>query len=132
MNILDPKHSALKVQQGSPTTAGLWGLASNEQARRVSDWRRQKIMGDGRTEGHQQQRWRVQAADSHTSDADKITTLHLFENSQLEGLYVGDLYSESQGSTRILPRLSLQSGLLVNKHVVFKLEREFFNMFVFS
>ena len=47
-------------------------------------------MGDGRAEGSSATGDGGQAAVSLTPDADG-TYVHIFESSQLEGLYVGDL-----------------------------------------
>ena len=69
--------------------AGLQGLASSEQARRVTDWRREwrwemvelkdRQLGDG-----------GQAAILLTPDIDGMHVC-IFESSQLEGSHVGDL-----------------------------------------
>ena len=48
-------------------------------------------MGDGRAEGSSATGNGGQAAMSLTSDAGG-THVHVFKSSQLEGLYVGDLY----------------------------------------
>ena len=62
-------------------------------------------MGDGRTEGSSAIRDGGQAAISLTPDADG-THMPIFESSQLEGLYVGDLpYMCRQTKTKRPPTL---------------------------
>ena len=61
------------------------GLASSEQARRLTDWRKERRGEMGELKDHQQQRWGG-AAISFMSDADGTHVL-IFESSQLEGSY---------------------------------------------
>ena len=80
------------------TTAGIQGLASREQARRTTDWRR-KEMGDGRAEGSSAIGDGGQAAVSLMPDIDDTDSgfcwnqmhVHIFESSQFEDSYVGAL-----------------------------------------
>ena len=69
--------------------AGIGGLASSEQARRVTDWRMEGVE-DGRAKGSSAIGDRGQAAISLTSNVVGIY-IHIFESSQFEGLYVGYL-----------------------------------------
>ena len=74
------------VQKYNSPTAGIQGLASSDQARRVTDWRRE----DGRTEGSPATGDGGQAATSLMPDVDR-THIPIFESSKCDGLYVGNL-----------------------------------------
>ena len=56
------------VQKYNSPTAGIQGLASSDQARRVTDWRRERSGGDGGAEGPAAMGDGGQAARSLTPD----------------------------------------------------------------
>ena len=75
------------------TTTGIKGLASSGQTRRVTQWRRFPSfsgVGDGRVEGSSAIEDEGQTAVS-LMPYDDGTQICIFESSQLEGSYAGDL-----------------------------------------
>ena len=79
--------------------AGTQGLASSEQTRRVTDWRRERRWEMVELKGRQQQETEDQLQwPSHLTWMEQVLApcwnlIHIliFESSQLEGSYVGDL-----------------------------------------
>ena len=77
-----------RLEKYSSTATGTQGVALNEQARRVSDWRRERRWEMLELKGRQQQETEGELAMSHVPDADDAR-VPVFESSQLKRLMQG-------------------------------------------
>ena len=71
-----------------PYNSWLTGASMSEQARRVTDWRRERRWEMVELKGCQHRRWRVSC--TVTPDVDGMH-IYTFESLQLEGSYIGNL-----------------------------------------